>query len=258
MTVRLVVERPDDERENRALHGLVRSLVNNMVVGVSEGFRKDLDIVGVGYRATAKGNDKLELALGFSHPVSVEAPDGVTFEVATPTTIGVDRHRQGGRRPGRRQHPQDPQAGALQGQGRAVPRRARRPQGRQGREVGKMSDSAKQKRDARIRRHRRVRKQVRGSAERPRLAVFRSNKHISAQVIDDVAGRTLASASTIETTVGAAGTGNTDAATEVGKLLAERAKAAGVDKVVFDRGGNLYHGRVAAVADAAREAGLEF
>jgi len=85
----LVVERPDDERQSRALHGLVRSLVNNMVVGVNDGFRKDLDIVGVGYRATAKGSDKLELALGFSHPVSVQAPDGVTFEVASPTTIGV-------------------------------------------------------------------------------------------------------------------------------------------------------------------------
>ncbi len=121
-----------------------------------------------------------------------------------------------------------------------------------------MSDSAKQKRDARIRRHRRVRKQVRGTAERPRLAVFRSNRHISAQVIDDVAGRTLAAASTIETSVGADGTGNITAATEVGKLLAERARSAGVEKVVFDRGGFLYHGRVAAVADAAREAGLEF
>jgi large subunit ribosomal protein L6 len=85
----LLVERPNDERQSRALHGLVRSLVNNMVVGVSEGFRKDLDIVGVGYRATAKGDTKLELALGFSHPVSVEAPSGVTFEVASPTTIGV-------------------------------------------------------------------------------------------------------------------------------------------------------------------------
>jgi len=121
-----------------------------------------------------------------------------------------------------------------------------------------MSDSAKQKRDARIRRHRRVRKTVRGTAVRPRLAVFRSNRHISAQVIDDVTGRTLAAASTIETTLGADGTSNAAAATEVGKLLAERAKAAGVDKVVFDRGGNQYHGRVAAVADAAREAGLEF
>ena len=85
----LLVERPNDERQNRALHGLVRSLVNNMVVGVSEGFRKDLDIVGVGYRAIAQGPGKLELALGFSHPVSVEAPSGVTFEVASPTTIGV-------------------------------------------------------------------------------------------------------------------------------------------------------------------------
>jgi large subunit ribosomal protein L6 len=85
----LVVERPDDERRSRALHGLARSLVNNMVVGVSEGFRKDLEIVGVGYRATAKGNDKLELALGFSHPVTVEAPEGITFDVSSPTTIGV-------------------------------------------------------------------------------------------------------------------------------------------------------------------------
>jgi large subunit ribosomal protein L6 len=85
----LVVERPDDERQNRALHGLARSLVNNMVVGVSQGFRKDLDIVGVGYRATPKGDTRLELALGFSHPVAVDAPEGVTFEVPTPTQIGV-------------------------------------------------------------------------------------------------------------------------------------------------------------------------
>ena len=85
----LLVERPDDERENRAMHGLVRSLVNNMVVGVTDGFRKDLDIVGVGYRATAQGPNKLELALGFSHPVKVDAPDGISFEVPAPTTIGV-------------------------------------------------------------------------------------------------------------------------------------------------------------------------
>lgn len=121
-----------------------------------------------------------------------------------------------------------------------------------------MSDKAQQKREARLRRHRRVRKQVRGTAARPRLAVFRSNRHISAQVIDDISGRTLAAASTVETGVGASGTSNVTAATEVGKLVAERAKAAGVDKVVFDRGGFLYHGRVAAVAAAAREAGLEF
>jgi large subunit ribosomal protein L18 len=121
-----------------------------------------------------------------------------------------------------------------------------------------MSQSAKQKRDARIRRHRRVRKHVRGTVERPRLAVYRSNKHISAQVIDDTSGRTLASASTVEVENRSGATGNKDAATQVGRLVAERAKAAGVEKVVFDRGGFLYHGRIASLADAAREAGLEF
>ena len=89
--------------------------------------------------------------------------------------------------------------------------------------------------------------------------MFRSNRHLVVQVIDDTTGRTLAAASTLEADVrGAGSTGNVAAATEVGKLVAERAKAAGVTKVVFDRGGFLYHGRVAAAADAAREAGLEF
>lgn len=120
-----------------------------------------------------------------------------------------------------------------------------------------MTVSAHHKREARLRRHRRVRKKVEGTADRPRLAVFRSNKHISAQVIDDRSGRTLASASTTEADIRGGATGNKEAAAQVGRLLAERAQAAGVAKVVFDRGGNLYHGRVAAVAEAAREAGLE-
>ena len=85
----LLVERPNDERENRAMHGLVRSLVNNMVVGVTEGFTKELEIIGVGYRATAKGADTLDLALGFSHPVEVKAPAGITFEVPSPNRIDV-------------------------------------------------------------------------------------------------------------------------------------------------------------------------
>jgi large subunit ribosomal protein L6 len=85
----LLVERPDDERQNRSLHGLTRSLVNNMVVGVTDGFNKDLEIVGVGYRAIARGPEQIELALGFSHPVVVDAPDGVTFEVPQPTRISV-------------------------------------------------------------------------------------------------------------------------------------------------------------------------
>src|SRR3954466_15362325 len=120
-----------------------------------------------------------------------------------------------------------------------------------------MSYSAKQKQEAKVRRHRRVRKKVRGTAERPRLAVHRSNKHISAQVIDDRSGQTIAAASTLESALADA-SGNVAGAEKVGELVAERAKAAGITTVVFDRGGNLYHGRIAALADAARKAGLEF
>ena len=107
------------------------------------------------------------------------------------------------------------------------------------------------------RRHIRVRKRVSGTPERPRLVVFRSSRHIVAQVVNDKAGHTLASASTMESTLRSSDGDKTARSREVGKLVAERAKAAGVSAVVFDRGGNKYHGRVAAVADGAREAGLE-
>jgi len=117
---------------------------------------------------------------------------------------------------------------------------------------------AQKLREGRIRRHRRVRKKVRGTTDRPRLAVYRSNNHITAQVIDDINGRTLAAASTTEADLRAGATGNTEAAKKIGALVAERAKAAGVSKVVFDRGGFMYHGRIAAVAEAARQNGLEF
>jgi len=120
-----------------------------------------------------------------------------------------------------------------------------------------MSDSAKQKREARLRRHRRVRKKVRGTSERPRLAVFRSTKHISAQVIDDRSGRTLVAASTVEPDLRSSG-GNVAGAEKVGELLAQRAQSAGIETVVFDRGGFMYHGRVAALAEAARNGGLKF
>ncbi|MBI5280985.1 MAG: 50S ribosomal protein L18 [Candidatus Solibacter usitatus] len=112
--------------------------------------------------------------------------------------------------------------------------------------------------DARRQRiHVRIRDRVKGTQERPRLAVFRSLKHIYAQVIDDRAGRTIVSASSAEKSATASG-GNVAGAKEIGKLIAGRAVAEGVKKVVFDRGGYLYHGRVKALADAAREAGLEF
>jgi large subunit ribosomal protein L18 len=113
-------------------------------------------------------------------------------------------------------------------------------------------------RQARDRRHRRVRKKVTGTAERPRLAVFRSSKHIYVQAIDDVTGRTLASASTMEAALRTSRTGTVDSARRVGQLVGERLKSTGVERAVFDRGGFQYHGRVAAVADGARGAGLEF
>ena len=111
---------------------------------------------------------------------------------------------------------------------------------------------------SRSRRHSRVRKKVTGTTARPRLVVFRSSRHIEVQVVDDSVGKTLASASTMEADVRAVDGDKTTKAQTVGKLVGERAKDAGVTSVVFDRGGYRYHGRVAAVADGAREAGLEF
>ena len=119
---------------------------------------------------------------------------------------------------------------------------------------------AKTRRVARVRRHARVRKKVAGTAERPRLAVYRSNRHIYVQLIDDRAAATLAAASDAEIEVSSAADGargKTQRAKEVGKLIADRAKGAGIERVVFDRGGRRFHGRVAAVAEGAREGGLQ-
>ena len=113
------------------------------------------------------------------------------------------------------------------------------------------------KTEHRGRRHGRVRKKVSGTADRPRLAVFRSSKHIYVQAIDDLAGRTIVSASTVEKDLRGGSTANIEAAKKVGKLVGERAQAAGITTVVFDRGGFKYHGRVAAVAEGARAGGLE-
>lgn len=122
--------------------------------------------------------------------------------------------------------------------------------------VGK--DISTRRRVAKARRHFRLRKKVSGTPVRPRLVVKRSSRHIAVQVIDDLAGHTLASASTLEADVRAADGDKKAKAAKVGELVASRAKAAGISAVVFDRGGNAYHGRIAALADAAREAGLEF
>jgi large subunit ribosomal protein L18 len=122
--------------------------------------------------------------------------------------------------------------------------------------VGK--DISTRRRVARARRHLRLRKRVSGSPERPRLVVNRSSRHIAVQLVNDLAGHTLAAASSIEPDVRAMDGDKKARAARVGELIAARAKAIGVDRVVFDRGGYAYHGRIAALADAAREAGLEF
>jgi len=115
------------------------------------------------------------------------------------------------------------------------------------------------KNKARLKRHLRVRKKISGTNERPRLSVFRSSKHIYAQLIDDVSGVTLAAASTADKELSDIGNGgNVESARKVGELIAQRAKAKGYENIVFDRGGYLYHGRIQALADAAREAGLQF
>jgi large subunit ribosomal protein L18 len=116
----------------------------------------------------------------------------------------------------------------------------------------------KSRQDVRRAVHSRIRKKVKGTPERPRLAVFRSLNHVYAQVIDDVNGVTLCSASSVEKSAGIGNGGNVEAAKSIGKLIAERAKEKGINSVVFDRGGYIYHGRVKSLAEAAREAGLQF
>lgn len=121
---------------------------------------------------------------------------------------------------------------------------------------GMKKSYGKGKAAARARRHARLRKHISGTAERPRLVVNRSSRHMFVQVVDDSVGKTLASASTMEADLRASSDDKTAKARKVGELVAERAKAAGIDAVVFDRGGNAYHGRVAAIAEGAREGGL--
>ena len=129
----LVVTRPTEQKTHKQLHGLTRTLVNNMVVGVTDGYRKGLEITGVGYRAALNGR-KLPLNLGYSHPIEIDPPEGITFEVENPTrlaVVGIDKELVGQIAAKVRA---DAQAGALQGQGRALRRRVHPPQGRQGRQ----------------------------------------------------------------------------------------------------------------------------
>ena len=244
----------NDSREANAMSGTMRQLVNNMVVGVTKGFEKKLNLVGVGYKAQAQGA-KLNLTVGYSHPVNKDMPAGITVATPTPTEIvikGADRQRVG--------------------QVAAEIRAIRPPEPYKGKGI-RYSDekitieeirscSMLTKKEQRLRRARqtRIRIATQGVA---RLTVNRTNLHIYACVISGDGAKILASASTAEAEVrkalgGSGKGGNVAAAQAIGKRLAEKAKAVGVEKVAFDRAGFAYHGRVKALADAAREAGLQF
>ena len=248
-----------ESKRARSQWGTSRTLVTNLIAGVTKGFEEKLEITGVGYRAAVQGKT-LNLQLGFSHDVNFADPAGHHHRDAEADRDRGDRHRQAAGRPGRRRDPRLPPAGAVQGQGREIRRRIHLPQGRQEeveeRAMSRLSDRTA-RRTATVRRNVKL---AAGTSGRTRLTVFRSSKHIYAQLIDDTKGETLAAASSLEKAQReSAKTGaNIAAAKAVGKLIAERAKEKGIKDVVFDRGGYLYHGRVKALADAAREGGLNF
>ena len=237
----VLVSRPNDLKKMKSLHGLTRTLIHNMVVGVTEGFEKKLEVNGVGYRA-AKSGKKLTLNLGYSHPVEMIDPEGIETVVDGQNLItvkGIDKEKVG--------------------QFAAEIRDKRRPEPYKGKGI-KYADETIRRKVGKTGKHMKIRNRFSGTAERPRLAVFRSNNHMYAQIIDDTVGNTLVSASTLEKEIKAEleKTNNVDAAAYLGTVIAKRAIEKGIKEVVFDRGGFIYQGKVAALADAAREAGLEF
>ena len=267
-----------------------------MVEGVTNGYTKKLEIEGVGYQAQLKKANTVALQVGFANQIVLEAPPGVTRRRPRPDPHHHHGRRQAGGRPVRRRGPQGPPARAVQGQGHPLRGRGRPPQGGQGvrlevsrrrsirgrgtqtgagRPVGigrprtlaedwkgsSGGTSENKCKTRRLRRQRHVRKRLFGTAERPRLAVFRSSKHIYAQVINDDDRRDagLGQHARRRRPQGPAPTAATSPRPRSsGRLVAERAKQAGIDKICFDRRSYKYHGRVKALADAAREAGLQF
>ena len=259
----IVVTRPNDLKKMKSLHGLTRTLINNMVIGVTEGYQKVLEVNGVGYRAAKSGN-KLTLNLGYSHPVEMEDPEGIETVVEGQNKIivkGLSKEKVGQFaaeiRDKRRPEP-------YKGKGiKYADEVIRRKVGKTGKKISKESVkmvSKKSRSEVRVNKHRKLRNRLSGTAECPRLAVFRSNNHMYAQIIDDTVGNTLVSASTLQKDVKAnlEKTNNVDAAAYLGKVIAEKALEKGIKDVVFDRGGFIYQGKVQALADAAREAGLNF
>ena len=244
---------PRSEAANdRAMAGTMRSLVNNMVIGVSTGFERRLRLVGVGYRAQTQGQ-ALNLTLGYSHPIDFTVPEGVKVETPSQTEIvvsGMDKQQVG--------------------QVAAKIRAFRPPEPYKGKGVrytdemiilkeAKKEVTAMDKKAARSRRGRRLRIKLR-ELNANRLCVHRTPRHIYAQIIAPGGDKVLATASTQDKNLREQlqSTGNIDAAKAVGQLIAEKAAAAGIKTVSFDRSGFKYHGRVKALAEAARESGLQF
>ena len=237
----IVVSRPNDLKKMKSLHGLTRTLIHNMIIGVTEGYEKKLEVNGVGYRAQKQGK-KLVLSLGYSHPVEMEDPEGIETVLDGTNIIivkGISKEAVG--------------------QYAAEIRAKRAPEPYKGKGI-KYAVSKKSRTVVREQKHRRLRNRFSGTAERPRLAVFRSNNHMYAQIIDDTVGKTLVSASTLDKEVKAEleKTNNVEAAAAVGTVVAKRALEKGIKTVVYDRGGFIYAGKIKALAEAAREAGLEF
>ena len=257
-----------------------RTQIVNILQGVKDGFEKKLEISGVGYRAAMQGKN-LQLALGFSHDVVYQTPQGITIAVPKPTEITVDRHRQAAGRPGRRRDPRISRSRALQGQGREVCRREDRPQGRQ----EEVTPQVQRSREALGLPH-----MAAPVLEGKELISWLQGIHTaprSARPPSDQEGRRRPSASVgsslVEEHLRADHRRRRRATPSrpprrsrrisrvrsrpaptpqpllpIGKLIAERASKAGVKEVVFDRGAYIYHGRVKALAEAAREGGLSF
>ncbi len=276
------------------MHGLARALANNAIVGVTEGFTRQMDVVGVGYKADVQAQARsssrsaIRTRSSFRCPkASRPRPSASTTKAkhpAVPDDADADRHRQAEARAGRRRDAQAAQARPLQGQGRALRRRAAQVETRQDGQIGFRSlvprfpegnhpllqdgigmpatKGAKRKWQTETKQQfggrfiRASAASVRGTQSARAWRSIRSLNHIYAQVIDDEQRRDLASASTTEKDLRGATGGNIEAAQRVGRAIAERALATGIEQVVFDRGGYLYHGRIKALTDAAREAGL--
>jgi large subunit ribosomal protein L6 len=244
------VDPRNESKRARAMWGTSRTMVANLVTGVTKGFERKLEITGVGYRAAVQGKN-LQLALGYSHDVLYPIPEGIQIATPKPTEItisGMDSQKVG--------------------QVAAEIRAFRPPEPYKGKGVKyaggrqeEVTEQAMAHKTSTERRRASVRRKVKQAAgARKRLSVFRSSQHIYAQIIDDLKGETLVAASSLEKSMRESlkAGGNVEAAKAVGKLIAERALQKGLKDVVFDRGEYLYHGRVKALADAAREGGLNF